>query len=77
VDAKDNKGWTPLHWATQEGCLEVAKILVSFGADVNAKDNAGWTPLNCADYNTDYNTRKAMKQYLDRQNLTTPETPML
>ena len=30
-------GWTPLHVASNNGHLEVARLLLEFGADVNAK----------------------------------------
>ena len=32
------RGYTALHWATQESQLDVIKLLISLGADVNAKD---------------------------------------
>jgi len=41
-------GWTPLHEAAYWGRTEIAKLLLSHGADVNAKDNFGWTPLHKA-----------------------------
>ena len=63
VNAKDNKGNTPLHSAALEGHdtpfysatdkghhIEVAKFLVSQGADVNTKNNEGYTPLHSAAY---------------------------
>ena len=46
VNAKDNGGRTPLHWAA--GCnpnVEVAKCLVENGAEIRAKDDNGVTPL--------------------------------
>lgn len=36
---------TPLHHACAWNRLEIAKILISYGADVNAVDSAGRTPL--------------------------------
>ena len=48
VDAKDNNGWTPLHWASDSNHIEIAKLLIDRGADVDAKDNWGWTPLHRA-----------------------------
>lgn len=44
VNAKDNNGNTPLHWAAKDGQKEVAALLIEKGADVNAKDEDG-TPL--------------------------------
>jgi len=37
VDARDDKGWTPLHWAAAYGHVQLARILVTADADVNAK----------------------------------------
>ncbi|MGC9057983.1 MAG: ankyrin repeat domain-containing protein [Candidatus Micrarchaeia archaeon] len=51
VNAKDNDGETPAHWATRNGHLEPLKVLIENGADVNAKDNDGWTPAHWATRN--------------------------
>jgi len=59
VNAKDEEGWTPLHWAAMatEGMLgnrgprdhkEIAELLIAKGADVNAKDESESTPLHSA-----------------------------
>jgi len=53
VNAKDNgdrycEGYTPLHYAAQNGHPELAKFLVSKGANVNAKDDGGDAPLDYA-----------------------------
>lgn len=46
VNAKnDRAGWTPLSRAVYNGRVDVARLLIEKGADVNAKDSAGWTPL--------------------------------
>jgi hypothetical protein len=45
VNAKDNDGKTPLHWAMN---ADVVEALIAHGADVNAKDNEGSTPLHGA-----------------------------
>ena len=50
VNAKDNKGNTPLHKAAQKGHLEFIEFLVGKGADVNAKNDDGNTPLHRAAY---------------------------
>jgi ankyrin repeat protein len=46
VNAKDNTGITPLHWAVINSHKAVADLLIAKGADVSAKDNIGRTPLH-------------------------------
>ncbi len=51
VNARDNKGYTPLHWAlrihSDNEAIEAAELLIVKGADMNAKDNKfGFTPLH-------------------------------
>ena len=48
VDAKDNYGWTPLHWAAAKGHEAVCKLLIANNASVEAKNNYGLTPLHYA-----------------------------
>lgn len=48
VDAADQDGWTPLHYACDRGHVEVAKLLLEEGANVNARDEARRTPLHLA-----------------------------
>lgn len=45
VNAKDDKGNAPLHYAVILSNTDVIELLISNGADVNAKDNQGRTPL--------------------------------
>ena len=45
VNAKGEKGETPLHGAAFTGRMEVVELLIENGADVNAKDEDGATPL--------------------------------
>lgn len=49
-----NGGFTPLHFAAREGQLEVARLLLDAGADVNAPAADGKSPLNLAIYNGHY-----------------------
>ena len=49
VNAKAGyKGWTALHYATDEGHGEIAELLIAKGADVNAMADIGATPLHPA-----------------------------
>ncbi len=48
VNAKDENGRTPLHFAAQYRRKEIAELLIANGAEVNAKANDGRTPLDFA-----------------------------
>ena len=48
VNAKNENGQTPLHWAVLEDRIEMAKLLIASGADVGAKNKDGETPLHWA-----------------------------
>ena len=45
VNAKSNRGYTPLHEASKNEKTEILELLIAKGADVNAKDDEGDTPL--------------------------------
>jgi ankyrin repeat protein len=44
VNAKNQRGLTPLHAAAVNGHKEIAELLIAKGADVNAKMDNGSTP---------------------------------
>ena len=48
VNAKDDKGNTPLHLLARYGYKkqDIAELLIAKGADVNARNKDGWTPLH-------------------------------
>ncbi len=45
INAKDNKGFTPLHSAVSKGRKSIVTYLVTQGANINAKNKNGLTPL--------------------------------
>jgi ankyrin repeat protein len=48
VNANDSDGYTPLHWASLFGHVQVFQALLEHGADIEAKHNGGMTPLHGA-----------------------------
>jgi ankyrin repeat protein len=48
INAKDDKGQTPLHYSSERGYSTIIQFLVQHGAVINAKDNEGQTPLHLA-----------------------------
>ncbi len=48
ININNNQGFTPLHYAIIYKKIDIAKVLIDKGADINKKDNSGRTPLNVA-----------------------------
>ena len=49
VKSKNNDGWTPLHYASRYGYLDIVEYLTKeCKCDVESKDNDGETPLHIA-----------------------------
>jgi len=48
VNAKDENGWTPLHYAANIGYKEIAELLIANGADVKMTLMSLMTPLHGA-----------------------------
>lgn len=46
--AVDSDGYTPLHRACYNNHVDIARLLIKHGADVNARTQYGWTPLHSA-----------------------------
>ena len=42
---RDENGCSPLHDCATNGYVDVARVLLEFGADLNAQDAEGYTPL--------------------------------
>ncbi|TFK33447.1 ankyrin repeat-containing domain protein [Crucibulum laeve] len=45
---KTDKGLTPLHYAASKSRIDIGRLLISRGADINAKDKANQLPLHRA-----------------------------
>lgn len=58
VNARDDEGFTPLHFASQRESAEVVRLVLDAGADVNIVSNNGTTPI----YNAIRNTSPAGAQ---------------
>ncbi len=65
VNAKDERGRTPLHAAALNGYADTVETLIAAGADVNAKDGLGKTPLHLAAEMGHAETAKALKNDCD------------
>ena len=48
TDKADRDGETALHKAALKGHIEVAELLMDYGADFSARNNAGQLPIECA-----------------------------
>jgi hypothetical protein len=48
INAKDEKKWTPLHWAAAGGWANIARLLIVNGADLSALSHEGNTPEQVA-----------------------------
>jgi ankyrin repeat protein len=53
-------GFTPLLYATRQGCLECAKLLLDAGAEIDLTDPDGVTPLLSALLNAHWDTAKLL-----------------
>ncbi|RYP66402.1 hypothetical protein DL771_007811 [Monosporascus sp. 5C6A] len=67
---RDRDGWSAIHWAAEEGHLEIVRLLLNEGANVNAclleddrvrssasqQDNHGWSVLHLAIHSRDLAT---------------------
>lgn len=63
------RGITPLHWAAENGCLCVARVLLAHGADPLAEDENGATSETTARYSmrTGASVKEEMAQLLKRR----------
>ena len=45
---RDRDGWSAIHWAAEEGHLDIVRMLLESGANPNAVSSFGTPPLHCA-----------------------------
>ena len=48
LGARDESGWTPLHYAASVGCPDVVTALLEAGANLEARADDSLTPLHAA-----------------------------
>jgi ankyrin repeat protein len=48
VNANNGVDWTPLHFASVEGFLQVVNELMEHGADIDSTTISGYTPVEFA-----------------------------
>lgn len=48
VNLLDEEGYSPLHWAIQEGYLDIVRLLIESGADLEKQNREGFSPLHIA-----------------------------
>ena len=63
INARSINGMTPLHLSTFIGKLEMAKILIEAGADVNIGDNECYTPLHDVAWNGNLEIVKSLLEH--------------
>lgn len=51
INQADSEGWTPLHFAVQEGIFPIIEALVNAGVVINKQEVYGRTPLFIAVFN--------------------------
>lgn len=65
IDEKGYWGWTALHYAIHFGEIEMVKLLVNSGADLNVVDDAGDTPLATATWRGNHEALNVLLQEED------------
>jgi hypothetical protein len=60
IDAKDEEGYTPLHWACMRAHWDIANYLIEKGADLNVVGGDGGTQINWAVHHDNVDIIKAL-----------------
>jgi ankyrin repeat protein len=63
INQANDKGVTPILWATCKDDLEMVKTLIEHGADIHKADNEGVTPILCAAYNNNLEMVKTLIEH--------------
>jgi len=65
VNATDNDGWTPLHFAAFENKVDIVLNLLYFGAKIDAesKERDRWTPLDLATMHNNSDVIQLLKDW--------------
>ena len=50
INAQSSSGYTALHEAARGGSLDIVKLLIEHGAEIDRKSNENWTPLLMASH---------------------------
>ncbi len=60
IDTCDERGWTPLTFASYNGSWDLVNLVIRLGANVNIRDNGGFSPLHWAAFNGHTNVIKLL-----------------
>ncbi len=63
INAKDERGGTPLHWAAYYNRKKIAELLLMQGANPEEKDRNGFTPEDVARINGKKEILNILKKY--------------
>ncbi|MGL9758302.1 MAG: ankyrin repeat domain-containing protein [Wolbachia sp.] len=79
VNARDQRGSAPLHFAGKNGCTNIVKLLLKNKADVNASTNEGMSTLHIAAFENHEDVIKLLLNHGTDVNVKTKEgsTPLL
>ena len=62
-DARDARGYGPLHQAAAQDAPEIIRLLLQHGADLDAPDRIGWSPLTWGAF---FGSRASVEEMLAR-----------